>query len=103
VAVRAFPELKPRHTLAILTKFLDIAKACLGCYNAEHQDVHFIVHKRTRAFGYGLLFLKEPDGSTYYHLNFHAHDKKQKQRRLGVEPMEEDVTCCCPVSDSDVG
>lgn len=69
VAVRAFPELKPCYALAVWTKFLNIAKACLGRYNAEHQDVHFIVHKRTRAFGYGLLFLKEPDDSTYYHLS----------------------------------
>ena len=57
----------------------------------------------------GLLLLREQDSSHYYHINFHAQDKRgHSQRFFGeirvcVKPKEEDVTCCCPVSPSDAG
>jgi hypothetical protein len=55
------------------------------------------------------LLLGEQDGSYYYHINFHAQDKKGHAQlffgeiRVCVVPKEEDATCCSPVSPSDAG
>jgi len=65
------------------------------------------VYKRAR--GNGFFLVTEQDGSDYYHLNFLAQDKNEHSQlffgeiKVHVAPREEDVTCCCPVSPSDLG
>jgi hypothetical protein len=51
----------------------------------------------------------EQDGEDYYHLNFLARDKNEHSQlffgeiKARLAPKEEHVTCCCPVSPSNVG
>ena len=95
-----------RHTLLVLYM--------ISCYKQQLSiDLFYytqadFVHKHDH--GFGLIIVGEQDGSDYYHLNFHARDKKLGHSQLFfgeimacVAPKEEDVTCCHPVSPSDVG
>ncbi|CAD6251743.1 unnamed protein product [Miscanthus lutarioriparius] len=99
LSVKVFRSLPPDDAVACYTRFCNNAKACIKHYNTKYQHDH----------GFGLIIVGEQDGSDYYHLNFHARDKKgHSQLFFGeimvcVSPEEEDVTCCHPVSLSDVG
>jgi hypothetical protein len=65
------------------------------------------VYKRAR--GSGFFLVMEQDGEDYYHLNFLARDKNEHSQlffgeiKARLAPKEEHVTCCCPVSPSNVG
>ncbi|CAN6208621.1 unnamed protein product [Urochloa humidicola] len=102
---RVFPDIPPGSAASLWEGFVRNAKACIKHYNTKCQADFSYKH----APEYGILFLREPDGSHYYHLNFHAKDKRGHSQiffgevRVCVAPEEEDVTCCCPVSPSDAG
>jgi hypothetical protein len=80
----------------------------ISCYKQQLSiDLSYytqadFVHKHDH--GFGLIIVGEQDGSDYYHLNFHARDKKGHSQfffgeiMVCVSPEEEDVTCCHPVS-----
>jgi len=94
-----------RHTSLVLY-IISCYKQQLSIGLSYYTQADF-VHKHDH--GFGLIIIGEQDGSDYYHLNFHARDKKgHSQLFFGeimvcVAPKEEDVTCCHPVSPSDVG
>ncbi|CAO2044596.1 unnamed protein product [Urochloa humidicola] len=103
---RMFPDIPPRSASSLWAHFVSNAKACIEHYNNKCQADFVYKH----ASEFGMLFLREPDGSYYYHMNFHGKDKKNGQPqlffgeiRVTIEPKEEDVSCCCPVSESDAG
>ncbi|XP_066325015.1 uncharacterized protein [Miscanthus floridulus] len=72
LSVKVFRSLPPDDAVACYTRFCNNAKACIKHYNTKYQAD--FVHKHDH--GFGLIIVGEQDGSDYYHLNFHARDKK---------------------------
>ncbi|KAG2656108.1 hypothetical protein PVAP13_1KG055477 [Panicum virgatum] len=104
LGVKLFPRLPREDAAAMWVGFVNNAKTCLNHYNRKNQ-ANF-VYKRAR--GNGFFLVTEQDGSDYYHLNFLAQDKNEHSQlffgeiKVHVAPREEDVTCCCPISPSDL-
>jgi hypothetical protein len=86
-----------------VTSFCDSNWTSLSLSNLQAN----FVYKRAR--GSGFFLVMEQDGEDYYHLNFLARDKNEHSQlffgeiKARLAPKEEHVTCCCPVSPSNVG
>ncbi|PUZ74125.1 hypothetical protein GQ55_1G040600 [Panicum hallii var. hallii] len=112
----------PQSAANTWVRFVNNAKACINHYNKKYQVASWVrllveaglkksPHLPTRQSTRKIdpLLLGEQDGSYYYHINFHAQDKKGHAQlffgeiRVCVAPEEEDATCCSPVSPSDAG
>ncbi|CAO2037222.1 unnamed protein product [Urochloa humidicola] len=103
--IKMFPNIPLQSAPNVWLGFVNDAKACIKHYNKKYQADFVYKH----AHEYANHFLREPEGSHYFHINFHAQDKKGHSQlffgeiRVSVAPKEEDVPCCCSVSPSDAG